>query len=365
MMNVKDCYGEYPDLSQVKKILIIKMRHHGDVLLTSSLFTVLKKAMPGAVIDAYINKETFPMLEGHPAIHDYILYDRKWKSLGFFSQLLKERSIFRRIRRTKYDMVINLTEGQRGVVAAKYSKASYRIGYDVPGKKKRNAFTHLVKVCLTPRHTVEQHLDAARRLGIFPSEEDKRLSFHIPEKAIEKISSLLKQKEIDQYVLIHPVSRWLFKCPPPSVIAEWIKKLDAEGKKVIISAGPDPKEMAMVEQILSYAPEIDVLNLAGQLTLKELGALIKLSECVICVDSVPLHITSALNKPVVVVFGPSVDKVWGPWMNPRGKVIAYPMSCRPCGLDGCGGSKMSDCLTKITGNDIINGMKAVTYERQD
>ena len=79
-------YGNYPDLSLVKRVLVIKMRHHGDVLLTSPLFTQLKKAIPHAEIDAFIYKDTLPMLEGHPAISDYLLYDKGWKKLFFLKK---------------------------------------------------------------------------------------------------------------------------------------------------------------------------------------------------------------------------------------------------------------------------------------
>lgn len=355
--NFQNWYGDYPDLSAVKKILIIKMRHHGDVLLTSPLFHILKKALPSACIDAYVYKDTLPMLEGHPDIDHYIVYDRKWKSLGFLQRFLKEVHLLRQIRNSGYDMVINLTEGDRGAMVARTSKARYRVGYDIAGKAKRKTYTHLVKLPATPRHTVEQHLDVARRLGIFPGPDEKKLSFHIPQSAIDNIKSLLQHEKIDKYILIHPVSRWLFKCPPPANIAEWIKKLHAEEKKIIISAGPDKKEMSMVEQILSHAPNIPVCNLAGKISLKELGALIQLSECLICVDSVPLHIASALKKPAAVVFGPSVEAIWGPWMNPQSKVITRNIPCRPCGLDGCGGSKMSDCLASIPAEAVIEGVK--------
>jgi heptosyltransferase-3 len=68
---------------------------------------------------------------------------------------------------------------------------------------------------------------------------------------------------------------------------------------------------------------------------------------VVCVDSLPLHLASALQRPCVVLFGPSSELVWGPWRNPRAIVVAQEYSCRPCGLDGCGGSKVSDCLATL------------------
>ena len=56
------------DPAGVRRALVIKLRHHGDVLLASPVFSVLKRAAPHAEIDALVYPETAPMLAGHPAI---------------------------------------------------------------------------------------------------------------------------------------------------------------------------------------------------------------------------------------------------------------------------------------------------------
>ncbi len=361
-------YGNYPDLSLIKKILVIKMRHHGDVLLTSPLFSNLKKAIPNVQIDAFIYKDTLPMLEGHPAISDYLLYDRGWKKLPFFKKIGKELCLIQSIRSKGYDLVINLTEGDRGALAATVSKARYRVGFDPKGSgffAKRKAFTHVVKPCPHPRHTVERQLDVLRRMGIFPSIEERDLSLHIPDEARSKVLSWLEPEEIrpGNYILIHPVSRWRFKCLSPKQVAALVSTLHARGMRLVMSAGPDEQEMAMVREILSLVPEIPILNLAGKMTLKELSALIQMSKALLCVDSVPLHIASATKTPVVVLFGPTSEQNWGPWMHPRAKVVAQALSCRPCYQDGCGGSKMSDCLYRIPQNAILAALDEVLMQR--
>lgn len=342
MRNVS--YGDYPDLTLVKRALVVKMRHHGDVLLTSPLFSNLKRVLPHAAIDALLYEETLPMLEGHPAISNFLLYDKKWKKLSFFQRLKQEFALLRQIRKNKYDLVINLTEGDRGAIAALVSGARYKVGFDPKGQGfagKRKIFTHLVKPCLTPRHTVERQLDALRRIGIFPTPEERDLTFIVPQKAQEAVKKLVGE---EVYLLIHPTSRWRFKCWPPHQVAGLIRALHARGERIILSSGPDNQELAMLGDILKLAPHIPVLNLGGKLTLKELGALIQGSKALVCVDSVPLHIASALKTPVVALFGPSSEQNWGPWMHPKGKVVSKKLPCQPCHLDGCGGSKMSDCL---------------------
>jgi heptosyltransferase III len=351
-------YGNYPDLKNVRKALVIKMRHHGDVLLSSPVFSNLKRVLPDLQIDAMIYGETLPMLEGHPAISEFLLYDRKWKSAGRFSRLLKEIKLLRQIRKNRYDLVINLTEGDRGAIAAFVSKAGIKVGFDpedkgMKGKKKM--YTHLVKHCKTPRHTVERHLDVLRRIGIFPTLEQRDLTLAIPDKSLDAVRSWLQQASIAEgsYYLIHPVSRWRFKCLSTGQIAQLIQELHKLGHPIVLSASHDPNEMAMIAEIVQKTPGVPLLNLAGKMDLKQLGALIQLSKGLICVDSVPLHMSSALKIPVIALFGPSSDKNWGPWNNPRGKVVAQSWGCRPCHMDGCGGSKMSDCLYTLPVKNII------------
>ena len=360
-------YGNYPDLKQVKRALVIKMRHHGDVLLTSPLFSNLKKAIPDAQIDAFIYKDTLPMLEGHPDIADFILYDRSWKQLPFLKKIGKEISLLKMVRAKGYDLVINLTEGDRGAIAALMAKSSIRVGFDPKGSGllgKRKIYTHVVKECQHPRHTVEKQIDVLRRIGIFPAPEERDLFLHIPDAAKTKILDLLQKEEMrpGHYLLIHPVSRWRFKCLSTKQIAQLICTLHERGERIVISAGPDAQEMAMVDEILSRSPDIPVLNCAGKLTLKELAALIYMSKGLICVDSVPLHIASALKTPVVVMFGPSSDQNWGPWMHSKARVVAQQFSCRPCYQDGCAGSKMSDCLFTMPQNMILSALDEVLAE---
>lgn len=335
-------YGNYPDLSLVKRILVVKMRHHGDVLLTSPVFTLLKKAIPTATVDAFIYEETLPMLEGHPAIDQFILYKRAWKG-----KWTKELALWYQIRKRRYDLVINLTEGDRGALVALISGSRVRVGFDAQKKGffgKNKIYTHPVKRCPHPRHTVERQLDALRRIGIFPKEDEKALFLHVPPS--HRPTSL-------EYVLIHAVSRWRFKCLSAEQIGRLIRKLHEEGETVVMSASPDPEEIAMVEEAIQYAPDVPVINWAGKTSMKEFAALVKGAKTLITVDSVSLHIASALKTPVVAIFGPTSEVNWGPWQHPQARVVTGKQSCRPCYQDGCGGSKKSDCLLSLSTEAII------------
>jgi heptosyltransferase-3 len=286
-------YGDYPDLSGVKKILVVKLRQLGDVLLTGAVFEGLRNRFPEAQIDAYVYKEAFAMLEG-----------------------------------------------DRGVLAARAARARVRVGFEPKGRWQKKVYTHVVKHCPGLRHTVERNLDALRRIGIFPGVEERELFLEVTEEA----RVAMRERVEGPFVVIHPTSRWRFKCWPVEKMRKLTEELVRRGKQVVFTSGPDAVEREMVGEIVKG---LDVVNLSGQISLKELAALIEGSELLVCVDSVPFHMASALKKRVVAIFGPTSDVTWGPWRNEGARVVAQPFSCRPCYQDGCGGSKMSDCLATL------------------
>ncbi|MBJ7449353.1 MAG: putative lipopolysaccharide heptosyltransferase III [Parachlamydiales bacterium] len=347
------------DLETIKRVLVIKLRHFGDVLLTTPVFSALQKALPNACIDAMIFKETAPMLEGHPAINAMHFCDPAWKKLSRLPRLKKEIEFLRSIRKQKYELVINLTEGDRGSIACYISNARYRVGWD-PGKKgifkKDRLYTHVVKKPNTDRHVVELNLDTLRRIGIYPEIYERKLQFYTTLHAKTRIDELLSIHRIKDYILVHPTSRWLFKSLPVKTIAQVVDRLHAMGHTIIITASSNEREIKYVQDVKKLTSNF--LDLTGQINLKELGALIEHSQLFIGVDSAPMHLACALQKPVVALFGPTSEKAWGPWYGLTSSIqyiiMSHDPGCRPCGLDGCGGGKVSDCLTALTPESIVN-----------
>jgi heptosyltransferase-3 len=211
---------------------------------------------------------------------------------------------------------------------------------------------------------VEKNLDALRRIGIFPTPEERDVYFAVPEESKKRVLHLLQENGINpkSYFLLHPVSRWKFKCWPPSLVAQLITELHKRGEKIVMTASPDQQELQMLDEIVKLAPQVPVLNLGGKTSLKDLGALIESSRCLICVDSVPLHMSSALKSPTVVLFGPTSEINWGPWQNHHARVVTQNLPCRPCFMDGCGGSKVSDCLHTLPVKNVLRAVDEILSE---
>lgn len=339
------------DLSRVRRALVIKLRHHGDVLLCSPVFTVLKRAAPHAEIDALVYLETAPMLERHPAISMLHTIDRGLKARGLLAQLAGDLRLWRTLRARRYDLVVHLTEHPRGAWLTRIAGARYGVAPERArsGWFWRRCFTHRYLLPQrTPRHTVETDLDALRRIGIWPDDGDRKLVL-VPGAAAEaRAAALLASHGLAHrgFVVIHPGSRWLFKCWPPGPTAALIDRLGADGWRVVITGASDPAEAPLVAAIKA-ALRTRVVDLTGELSLAELAALIASARLFIGCDTAPMHIAAAVGTPVVAWFGPSDEHLWGPWRVPHRVVASQMHPCRPCHNNGCGGSNLSDCLIML------------------
>jgi heptosyltransferase-3 len=212
----------------------------------------------------------------------------------------------------------------------------------------RAAFSHMYKrPRATPRHTVELNLDALRRLGIYPEEGEKSLAMHPGPEAEARVDDLLSKAGLGPrgFIQVHATSRWLFKAWTESRNAELLRRLVRDGHRIVITAAPDAREKAIVGRILADAA-VPLTDLSGALSLREMAALSARARLFFGVDSAPMHIAAAMGTPVVVLFGPSGEHEWGPWRVPH-RIVTSGHPCRPCGNDGCGGSKVSECLTTL------------------
>jgi hypothetical protein len=102
------------DFAGVRRVLVTKLRHHGDVLLASPAFSALKAHAPHAEVDALVYRETSPMLDHHPAIAQVHTIDREWKRQGLATQAASEWRLLRAMRERNYDLLVHLTEHPRG-----------------------------------------------------------------------------------------------------------------------------------------------------------------------------------------------------------------------------------------------------------
>ena len=356
-MNAFNPLRDAVPLGELKRVLVIKLRHHGDVLVSSPVFSVLKAHAPQVEIDALVYADTAEMLTLHPAIAQVHSIDRKWKQLGVVGQIKAELTLYNALKARGYDLIIHLTEHWRGAWLCRLLQPRWSVGPAVGGRSKRwkQSFTHLQTAPRNAlRHMVEINLDALRRIGIQPTADERRMLL-VPGLAAEaSVAAHLQDFGLHggDFIHIHPASRWFFKCWPVEQMAALVERLQGEGHVVVLTAAPSADEKAMLAAIQARLSK-PAFSLSGQLSLKELAALTQAAKLFIGVDSAPMHIAAAVGTPTIALFGPSGDKQWGPWGVPVRIISSTQHPCRPCGIDGCGGGKVSDCLTSLTVDEVL------------
>lgn len=356
-----------------RRILVIKLRHIGDVLLTAPVISTLRAGIPQATICAIVRAGTESMLEGHPGLDRVLVLPLRRHGESAWSILSRHVRFLMQLRREKFDLAINMTEGDRGILLARWSGARERWGIVKRGKQ-RSWRAWLLTHSTTPiggmKHTVLRNLELIAPLGL-PECRDVTLSVDDSDRArVGEILSRSGSVTGDSFVHCHPTSRWMFKRWPESQVAPVIDWLQSRGLRVVLTCAPDTAERAMIDAILASCQSRPI-DLGGQLTLKQIAALSSMSRIFIGVDSAPMHMSAAMGTPTLGVFGPSRASRWGPWPNGfSGSETPYPgMSgirtriphvvvqdnrpCVPCGRDGCEGTKRSACLEELAPQIVI------------
>jgi heptosyltransferase-3 len=348
----------------VRRVLVVKLRNLGDVLLAAPVVSVLKAHGPHLEVDALVYADTADMLRGHPGLTQLHEVDRNWKRLGAVQHMRHEAQMLSRLRERRYDLLVHLTEHVRGIWLARLLRPEFSVAPDLrPARYYRKSFTHRYPVIGgNRRHTVEINLDALRRLGIYPTGSERGLSYAVDASAHAVVEKALAQHDLapHSFVLVHPGSRWFFKCWPPDRIAAMCNALARAGAPVALVSGPDVIEKQLLSEVTRRL-DVSLPTFAGTFSLKELGALIARARVFVGMDSAPMHIAAAVGTPTVALFGPSGDIEWGPWQVPH-RIVKSAHTCRPCGRDGCGGGKRSECLEIITPQQVLDAIKSLLEE---
>ena len=362
-----------------KNILVIKLRHIGDVLLTVPAIRALKESFKGSRVSALVNSGTEEMLTLNPLLDTVISFQRPVKDLPALKRISSESRFIKELRARKFDMAVDLTGGDRPALIGYLSGARYRLGYEPAGGfvGKRYLYTHLAKRPVGRTHTVLRDLGIVKYFGI--GTKDLTVDIFTSPEDDAFIDSLLREhlKDGEPFVHVHPTSRWLFKCWRDDYMAASLDWLQLRGLRTVITSGPQEREMKKARSI-SDLMKTSPVDFSGRLELKHLASLSRRSAFFFGVDSAPMHIAAASGAKVAAVFGPSGAFDWGPWDNVAAMgygfsdtrtspypekngvqtfggniVIQKDWECVPCGKDGCNGSKKSDCLDAITPEEVF------------
>ncbi len=304
----------------IQRILVIKLRHFGDVLLTTPLLSTLKANYPQAKIDVLLYGGTQEMLRENSTVNHAFIVDRGLKHAGFTAQISGEKALFSALKADHYDLILNLSDQWRAAAYCRLLKPGFSIGFHYPKRDTwlwRYCHSTLVDIPhAAERHTVLNNLDILAPLQLTDIITDVTMSYGPQD--IERVKQLYQQRNINDYILIQPSARWKFKTWASESFSQLINHLTEQGETVLLTGGKDQAELDYIAEIIAGCAQPDrVINLSGLLALPELAVLIDNAKLFIGVDSVAMHMAAALQTPAVVLFGPSNLNQWHPWQAPH------------------------------------------------
>lgn len=303
----------------IQRILVIKLRHFGDVLLTTPLLKTLNIHYPHALIDVLVYSGTQNILATNKVVNHAWTVDRELKRAGIKAQIHGEIALFNKLKAQCYDLIFNLSDQWRTAIYCRLLQPKYSVGFQYPKRDNRlwrYCHSKLVNIPdVAVQHTVLSNLAILEPLQL--SEINTEVTMAYDTADIERVKQIYQQYNIGDYILIQPSARWKFKTWASGSFSQLINHFTARGETILLTGGQDKAELDYIAEIIENCSEPDkVINLAGLLTFPELAVLIDHARLFLGVDSVAMHIAAALQTPAVVLFGPSNLKQWHPWQAP-------------------------------------------------
>jgi len=326
------------DLSKVKRILVIKLRAVGDVLLTTPVIRNLKENFPEAEIDFLTEPLSEDILKSNSFLNNLIVFGRREK--GYLKFLLS-------LKKKNYDLVIDLFCNPRSAQMTFATRAKYRVGYSF--RLRRYAYNVLLKSRGHEVHNVDFNLDALRALGLKVNHGIPVLQITPRELDLAREFFRKNFSENDKIIGINAGGGWEAKLWGLKKFAELSDRLiENYDYKVLIFWGPGQIQIyENLKKMMRYEPFI-----APPTSLREMAALQKRCDFVISNDSGPMHISAAVGTPTIGIFGPTNPKLQGPVGEGCMTIVKEGLSCLGCNLTACKIGNL--CMTELSVDDVLN-----------
>ncbi|MBX2992630.1 MAG: glycosyltransferase family 9 protein [Bacteroidetes bacterium] len=331
------------DHNSVRRILVIKLRAIGDVLLSTIVTKNLRHAFPQAQIDYLTEPPSVDVVRDNPHINGTMVF-KKSETGGL--------ELIMRVRRAQYDMIIDLFGNPRTALVTRLSGARYRIGYRFRGR------TYAYNIVAEPRggqvHNTQFNLDALEALGI--AIQDRSLYFQFDNEEAAYVARFLDAAGLSNKVLVclntgggWYTKRWRLE----QFAALGDRLVEHYGAHVVLSWGRGQLEEVEKLQSLMRQPAF----VPPETTLRQLGALLKRCSLVVTNDSGPMHIAAALGVPVVGIYGPTNPALQGPYGSGHVVVRNEKLDCLGCNLTKC--PIGNPCMLDLTVDDVLRGVEDV------
>jgi lipopolysaccharide heptosyltransferase II len=322
------------------KILILKPSSLGDVVQALPVLRLLKRHLPQSQIYWWIDSHLAPLLEGDPDLAGIVRFQRdRWAAPKHWYEIGCK---VRWMREQRFDWVIDLQCLMRSGIFAWLANGKLTVGLDEPREGARGFYDVIVRRPSALTHAIDWYLQVLPPLRV-PVHTDFQW---LPERPA--VAEAVRRKwPVDgaRWMVIQPGARWPTKRWPAESFAELVRQLAAAhpGMRFAILGGAEDRALG---QAIASADSGRCLDLTGALSLPEMVEWIRLSALMVTNDTGPMHVATALGKPLVALFGPTQPRRTGPYRQ-LDHVLQTRLPCVPCMKSRCSYVKPLECLRAL------------------
>ncbi len=312
-----------PTRAAPRRLLIVLGGAIGDVTRALPLLCRLHRAYAEAEIFWAVEPAAAPLLEGHPALHGAVVFDRRRGAAAFPPFLWQ-------VRRLGVDCALDLQRHLKSGIVSLASGAPRRIGFHRQGSREGNFLFQTETLAPMPRFSskLEQFLRFADHLGAAPAPVEFGLRLRPEEEAgVEKLLAGVPRPFAAFFVGSTADSRLWF----PERTAQVVEALRQRGLAAVLVGGPGEEQWAA--PIVS-ASRVPVLDLVGRTGLRQLIGIFGRARVGVGPDCGPMHLAAAVGLPVVSLWGATSAARSAPWGSHH-LVVEGRAECMPCYYKHC------------------------------
>jgi lipopolysaccharide heptosyltransferase II len=309
----------------------------GDVLMTTPALRALKTAHAGRRLTLLASHSGAAVASYIPEVDQVIAYEAPWVK-NEFSPPAEYHATLQRLQQMQFDGAVIFTVYSQSALPAALMCHSAGIPR-VLAHSRENPY-HLISHWVRetepspePRHEVQRQLDLVATIGA--RAEETRLSFRTTETDHAGLDSVLRLHGVTArggWVLAHCGATAESRRYPGALFAQAIDMMQGAGVSVILTGGAN--ERPLVQEVVARSGNPGKLvNLAGKLTLGQLGALIERAGVLVSNNSGPVHIAAALGTPVVDLYA-LTNPQHTPWQVPH-RLLYQDVPCKYCYRSVC------------------------------
>jgi heptosyltransferase-2 len=331
------------------KILIIGPSWIGDMVMAQSLFMALKAKHEHCLIDVLALAWTKPLLDRMPEVHAAIPMPISHGVLG----LKIRRSIGQQLQAAQYDQAIVLPNSWKSALIPWFANIPKRTGW-----KGEVRYGLLNDIRTLDKQAVPMMVQRFVSLA-HPSEQSSVVpDYPIPKMVAEtsnfdvpSLKSAQKRLILCPGAEFGPAKQW-----PAQSYAEVATALIEQNWQVLILGSEADKVIAdEIESSITNKDETTLVNLCGRTKLYEAIDLLDTADVVISNDSGLMHIAAALQKQLIVIYGPTSPNFTPP-LSQNAHFLQIDVECGPCFQRTCP-EQHHKCMLGVNSADVLTSVQ--------